>query len=105
MKSFKREISLLAVFLMIVSQSAFAQTPVAIDENAATSIPGVRLKTDLLIEGTVNPDEFSDQTPKFDRPLFQQVDPCRMISTRNSDQLVVPYGPRPVGGVGAPLGV
>ena len=110
MKLRKPHIALFAVLLMMVNSLAFAQSPIVIDENAAASIPGVRVKTELLLDGTVTPTTFSSEDDPannlpdgYERPLYQQVDPCRMISTRNGDGLVEPYGPRPAVGNGGPI--
>ena len=110
MKRRKTTISLLGVLLIVMNSIALAQAPVVIDENASTTVPGVRVKTQLILDGTVSPDIFSCEgheganlPPGYERPLYQSVDPCRLISTRISDGIVEPYGPKPAVGQGGPI--
>jgi hypothetical protein len=87
--------SILSVLILLLfSFSAAAQNIEPVDENAGTTIPGVRMKTDLLLQDDKTPSSFTTPMPgrTFRRPLYQQVDPCRLVNTLPSARFAAAYG-------------
>ena len=82
------------VAALMLASAATAQTTTGIDEDAGLTIPGLRIKTDLVLDGSSTPSNFllPPVINSAGRPLYQQIDPCRIISSLAQDQLTGFYG-------------